>query len=82
MLAILIIFADDSTAVVKGKTYKEVNEKTVETNKSVANFAEQNFLKLNAAKTNILQIHTHQTKNFIKINISRRSGKKYTNNKT
>jgi hypothetical protein len=62
LLAILIIFADDSTAIVKGKSYKEVNEKTVETNKAVVDFAQQNFLRLNASKTNILQIHTHQTK--------------------
>jgi Reverse transcriptase (RNA-dependent DNA polymerase) len=62
MIAVLVIFADDSTAIVKGKSYKEVNENTIETNKSVVDFAEQNFLRLNAAKTNILQIHTHQTK--------------------
>jgi hypothetical protein len=51
LLAILMIFADDSTAIVKGESYKEVNAKTVETNKSVINFAELNFLRLNASKT-------------------------------
>jgi exonuclease III len=66
LLASLIIFADDSTAIVKGKTFAEVNDKTVETNRCVVNFAEQNFLKLNASKTNILQIHTHQTRNIVK----------------
>jgi hypothetical protein len=32
----------------------------------MVDFAEQNFLKLNTAKINILQIHTHQTKNIEK----------------
>jgi hypothetical protein len=36
------------------------------TNNAVVNFAENNFLRLNAAKTNILQVHTHQTRNIVK----------------
>jgi hypothetical protein len=66
IIASLILFADDSSAIVKGKNVKEVNDKTVDTNKAVVTFAEDNLLKLNAAKTNILQIHTHQTRNIVK----------------
>jgi hypothetical protein len=62
IIACLILFADDSSVIFKGKTAKVVNEKTVETNNAVVNFAENNFLRLNAAKTNFLQIHTHQTR--------------------
>jgi hypothetical protein len=66
IIACLILFADDSSVIVKGRTAKLVNEKTVETNNAVVNFAENNFLRLNAAKTNILQVHTHQTRNIVK----------------
>jgi hypothetical protein len=50
LLAISIIFVDDSTAIVKGKSYKEVNEKNVKTNKAVVDFAQQNFLRLNTER--------------------------------
>jgi exonuclease III len=62
LFAILLIFADDSSALVVGNTYSEVHDKTVIVNDSVIKFANDNFLRLNAQKTNILQIHTHQTK--------------------
>jgi hypothetical protein len=42
----------------------------VKLNDSVVKFAEENFLRLNAQKTNILQIHTHQTKNTISPSIT------------
>jgi hypothetical protein len=48
------LFADNSSVIVKGKTAKDVNDKTVESNNAVVSFAENNFLRLNAAKTNIL----------------------------
>jgi exonuclease III len=69
IIACLILFADDSSVIVKGKTAKDVNDKTVQTNNAVVNFAENNFLRLNAAKTNILQVHTHQTRNIVKPDI-------------
>jgi Reverse transcriptase (RNA-dependent DNA polymerase) len=69
IIACLILFADDSSAIVKGKNAKEVNDKTEDTNKAVVAFAEDNYLKLNASKTNILQIHTHQTRTIVKPDI-------------
>jgi hypothetical protein len=66
IIACLILFADDSSVIVRGKTSVEVNEKTKNVNDNVVQFADDNFLKLNAAKTNILQIHTHQTKIIVK----------------
>jgi len=62
LIAILLIFADDSSAFIKGKTNAECNNKTVEANDQFVNFAKANYLKMNAQKTKILQIHTHQTK--------------------
>jgi hypothetical protein len=44
IIACLILFADDSSVIVKGKTAKDVNDKTVEINNAVVNFAENNFL--------------------------------------
>jgi hypothetical protein len=51
------LFADDSSVIVKGKTAKDENDKTVEANNAVVNCAENYFWRLNAAKTNILQGH-------------------------
>jgi Reverse transcriptase (RNA-dependent DNA polymerase) len=65
-IASLLFFADDSSALVKGQTYLEVNEKTKSTNNIVVNFANENFLRLNASKSKILQMHTHQTTSLIK----------------
>jgi hypothetical protein len=66
ILACLYLFADDTTAVIKGNTSHEVNTKTVSVNNEVATFATDNSLRLNAQKTKILQIHTAQTKNIEK----------------
>jgi hypothetical protein len=63
VLACLYLFADDSSAVVSAKTYPELNSKTESTNQNVIDFAKENFLRLNAKKTNLLHIHTAQTKN-------------------
>jgi len=63
VLACLILFADDSTSLVKGKTYEDVNKKTVSVNQDVQEYAAQNFLRLNSSKTKILQMHTRQTRN-------------------
>ena len=63
LIALLILFADDSTAVVKGKTVDIVNKKSSEVNYQFVKFAAENFLKINASKTKALQIHTHQTLN-------------------
>jgi hypothetical protein len=69
VLACLYLFADDSSAVVRGSNYPEVNLKSAAVNQNVINFAGDNFLRLNAQKTNLLQIHTAQTKNIEKANI-------------
>jgi hypothetical protein len=65
LLAILIFFADDTSALIRGISYKDVNQKTVETNEKFQAFSHDNFLQINASKTKIMQIHTHQTQNII-----------------
>jgi len=62
IIAILILFADDSTALVKGKTIYEANVNTIEMNKDFVEFAEENHLTINANKTKVMQMHTHQTR--------------------
>jgi Reverse transcriptase (RNA-dependent DNA polymerase) len=62
ILACLYLYADDSSVVVKAKTYPELHLKTELANKNVVDFASDNFLRLNAKKTNLLHIHTAQTK--------------------
>jgi hypothetical protein len=68
LIALLILFADDSTAIVKGKTLEIVNQKTVAANNEFFNFASKNHLKVNASKTKVIQMHTHQTRNVIPLN--------------
>jgi len=70
IIALLLLFADDSSALVKGKTNEEVNNKTVTVNNQFVNFAEENHLKINGSKTKILQLHTHQTRNVVPPQIS------------
>jgi hypothetical protein len=70
IIALLLLFADDSTALVKGKTNEEANSKTVEVNDQFVSFAEDNHLTINGTKTKILQLHTHQTRNIIPPKIS------------
>jgi Reverse transcriptase (RNA-dependent DNA polymerase) len=65
LIAILLIFADDSSALIRGKTNVECNSKTVEANNQFVNFAQENHLQMNAQKTKILQIRTHQTRNIV-----------------
>jgi hypothetical protein len=65
LLALLVFFADDTSGLLRGKTYDEVNSKTVQTNNQFETFSRENFLKINASKTKILQIHTHQTANIV-----------------
>ena len=65
LVAYLILFADDSTAIVKGKTYEIVNQKTVVANDEFVNFANRNYLTVNASKTKVIQMHTHQTRNIV-----------------
>jgi hypothetical protein len=62
VICILILFADDATALVTGKTEKETNEKSKVVNDDVVKFSQDNCLRLNAGKTKILQMHTAQTK--------------------
>jgi hypothetical protein len=69
VLACLYLFADDSSAVVRGKDYPDVNFKSSVVNQNVIKFAEENFLRLNAQKTNVLQIHSAQTKQIEKLNV-------------
>lgn len=61
-LACLYLYADDSSLVVKAKNYPELFSKTEISNQNVINFAKDNYLRLNAKKTNLLQIHTAQAK--------------------
>ena len=72
VIACLYLFADDSSVVVKAKSYPELNLKTEIANQNVIDFAKDNFLRLNAKKTNVLHIHSAQTKNLensiVKIN--------------
>lgn len=63
IIACLILFADDTSAIVKGSSYQEVNQKTVQVNSEVADFASNNCLRLNAGKTKIMQMHTSQSRN-------------------
>jgi Reverse transcriptase (RNA-dependent DNA polymerase) len=65
MIAILILFADDSTMLVKGKTSQEVNTNTVQVNDDFVEFARDNLLTINASKTKIMQMHTYQTKHIV-----------------
>jgi len=65
VLACLYLFADDSTSLVKGKTYDDVNSKTVAVNNDVQVYADQNYLRLNSSKTKILQMRTRQTRNVV-----------------
>lgn len=62
VIAILILFSDDNTALIKGKTYQEVNSKAESVNQQVTKFANDNCFRLNAQTTKILQMHTAQTK--------------------
>jgi hypothetical protein len=65
LVAILILFADDVTTLVKGKTIQEVNANTVATNEKFVEFADKNLLTVNASKTKVMQMHTHQTRNIV-----------------
>jgi hypothetical protein len=65
LIALLILFADNSTAIVKGKTSEIVNQKTVAANNEFVNFASKNHLTVNACKIKVIQMHTHQTRNVI-----------------
>jgi Reverse transcriptase (RNA-dependent DNA polymerase)/Endonuclease-reverse transcriptase len=65
LIAILILFADDSTMLVKGKTSQEVNTNTVQVNNDFVGFASDNLLTINASKTKIMQMHTYQTKHIV-----------------
>jgi Reverse transcriptase (RNA-dependent DNA polymerase)/Endonuclease-reverse transcriptase len=62
IIAILILFADDSTIIATGKTLDQANANTVEANREMVNFSQENLLKINASKTKIMQIHTQQTR--------------------
>jgi len=70
IIALLLLFADDSSALVKGKTNEEANYKTKQVNDQFVHFAEENHLKINGSITKILQLHTHQTRNIIPPEIS------------
>jgi hypothetical protein len=48
LIAFLIFFADDSSAIVKAKNFPDVIIKTEIVNTKFVNFAENNFLKINA----------------------------------
>jgi hypothetical protein len=61
VLAFLLFFADDSNAILRGKIYKDV--KTESVNNKFIEFSETIHLKMNANKTKVLQMHTHQTRN-------------------
>jgi hypothetical protein len=54
----LILFADDSSFLIKGKNYTETNTKSSTVNDSVIKFANDNFLQLNADKTVVMQIRS------------------------
>jgi hypothetical protein len=70
IIACLILFANDSSVIVKGNTAMDVNDKTVETNyNAVVNFAENNFLRLIKCCENkypTSSYATHQTRNIVK----------------
>jgi hypothetical protein len=46
LIALLILFAEDSNAIINGKNFHEVNEKTDIVNKDFVNFAGNNYLLL------------------------------------
>jgi exonuclease III len=62
VLAVLVIFADDSTMLIKGSNSNEVNEKTIVANNDVVNYAKENYLTLNSKKTMVMQMRTAQSK--------------------
>jgi hypothetical protein len=62
VICLLILFADDATALVTGKNESEANEKSKQVNEDVAKFSKDNCLRLNTGKTKILQMHTAQTR--------------------
>jgi hypothetical protein len=62
IIAMLILFADDSTIIATGKTLVEANANTVKANHEMVKFSDDNLLYINASKTKIMQIHTHQTR--------------------
>ena len=70
ILACLYLYADDSSVVVRAKNYPELNTKTEIANQNVMDFAKSNFLRLNAKKTNLLHIHTAQTKSVVNPHIT------------
>jgi Reverse transcriptase (RNA-dependent DNA polymerase)/Endonuclease-reverse transcriptase len=61
IIAILILYADDSTIIAKGKTLLEANANAIKSNTEIVKFADENHLHLNASKTKVMQIHTHYT---------------------
>jgi putative lipoic acid-binding regulatory protein len=65
LIALLILFADDPNAIIKGKNFHEVNGKTDIVNKDFVNFAENNYLKINGSKTKVLQMHTWQIRKLV-----------------
>jgi exonuclease III len=65
VIATLVIFADDSTMIVKGKTASEVNEKTVVANSDMVKYSADNYLTLNSKKTVVMTMHTAQTKTVV-----------------
>jgi hypothetical protein len=58
-LAILILFADDSTMLIRGRTIQEANINTVRVNNEFVEFSKDNLLTSNANKTKVMQMHTH-----------------------
>jgi Reverse transcriptase (RNA-dependent DNA polymerase) len=65
LIAFLIFFADDSSGIIKAKSFIEANSLTKIVNDNFIKYAENNFLKINASKTILLQMHTWQTKNLV-----------------
>jgi hypothetical protein len=65
MLAFLLFFADDSNAILRGKTHQDVNVKTESVTNKFIEFSETDHLKINANKTKVLQMHTYQTRNLV-----------------
>jgi exonuclease III len=62
IIACLYLYADDSSVVVRGKNTQEVNFKSEIANQNVIDFSRDNYLRINAKKTNLLQIHTANTR--------------------
>jgi len=69
LIAVLILFADDSTVLVKAKTLCEVNLNTARVNDDFVKFADDNLLSINASKTKVMQMHTYQTRNITPPNL-------------